>query len=182
MEGATKLIERRVEGQPPTLEIDKRTLPKKIPNNFKHLRYSKKLPLECNLCPYRSRDVGGNGICTVYKQDGLCIIRGDIRKQTEKYHTRDGGELIPLLEEELDSQIEKLKFFNVIESMAGKLDTEVSKRLNSVTNLSKTVNELKTKMTTISLSEKKVLSPEARDEIAKEVEHMITVTRQDGGL
>lgn len=168
------------EGEEPVLEVDKRTLPKSIPNRFKHLRFSTKIPVECNTCPYRSRDVGGNGICPKFEADKLCVIRDDIRKLTEEYHTRDGGEILPLLEEELDAQVEKLKFFGVIETFAGQLNPEVSKRLNVINNITKTLNEIKSKTITVSQTEKKVLSPKERDEISQEVTKMITVTQ--GGL
>lgn len=180
-EGA-QLIEKHVEGKPTELAIDKRTLPHDIPRNFIHLRYSRKLPVECDTCPHRSKDQGGNGICTVYKQGSLCTIRADIRKQTEKYHIREKGGLLPLLEEELDAQIEKLKVFGVLENMANALNPEISKRLNSVTQLSKIINELKSKETTVSLTEKKVLSPQERDAINAEVERMISITKTTGGL
>lgn len=179
---SVRVYEKHVEGEPPEIAVDKRTLPHKVPTYFKHLRFSKKLPVNCNDCPHRPKDMGGNGICTVFKADSLCIIRSDIRRQTEKYHTREEGGLLPLLEEELDSQVERLKTFGVLENMANALNPEVSKRLNSVTQLSKVINELKTKETTVSLSEKKVLSPQEKDEINAEVERMMSVTTKTGGL
>ena len=64
------------------LVIDKRTLPKKIPANFKNLNYARNLPPECNGCPYRPQELGGNGICPKFKADSLCVIRKDIAKNS----------------------------------------------------------------------------------------------------
>lgn len=180
--GEVKVYEKQVEGQPSEIAIDKRTLPHTIPRNFIHLRYSRKLPVTCDTCPHRPKDQGGNGICTVYEKEALCIIRKDIRTQTEKYHTRDKGGLLPLLEEALDAEIEKIKFFGVIENMSNSLNPEVSKRINSVTQLSKVINELKSKETTVSLTEKKILTPQEKDAINAEVERMMSVTTKSGGL
>lgn len=179
---SVQVREKHVEGKPPEIAIDKRTLPHTIPTNFKHLRFSRKLPVECNGCPHRPKDMGGNGICTVYKADSLCILRKTVRGLTEKYHTRDKGGLLPLLEEELDAQIERLKVFGLLEGMANTLNPEISKRINSVTQLSKVINELKTKETTVSMSERQTLSPKERDAINQEVERMMSVTTKTGGL
>ena len=66
------------------LALDKRTLPKKTPHNVKDLNYARNLPPECNGCPFRPIDKGGNDVCTEYKEDSLCVIRKDIAKLVDK--------------------------------------------------------------------------------------------------
>lgn len=156
------------DGQKPVLDVDKRTLSKTIkPPNVKHLRYSRKLPVKCDVCPYRGKEAGGNGICTVYEKGALCKIRSDIRRAVEKYSTRNPDQILPLLQEDFEANYEKLKFFGSLENMSTALDPEVTKRMNAVNNLAKTINELKTKKSTIELEQRQTLSDSKKDEIAK---------------
>lgn len=167
------------DGQLPELKVDKRTLDKTSnPPNVKHLRYSRKLPLECDKCPYRPKEEMGNGICTVYKKGELCLIRRDIRKAIDKYGTRNPHEVLPLMEEELEATYEKLKFFEALENMSGSLDPEVTKRINALNNLAKVVHEFKTIKQTIEVEEKHTLSNDKKSEIAREMTRILRVTNQ----
>jgi len=147
------------------LVIDKRTLPKKIPSNVKDLNYARNLPPECNGCPFRPQEVGGNSICTVYEKDALCIIRKDIAKLVDKC----GGRTLDLMEAEFHNNFEKLMFFETMEDQTGELNPEVTKRINSLNNLGKVINEIKTKRETVEVTEKKTLSQDQIHEIAKTI-------------
>lgn len=147
------------------LKIDKRTLPKKKPHNVKDLNYARNLPPECNGCPFRPIDVGGNDICTVYKKDSLCVIRKDIAKLVDKY----GGRTLDLMEVEFHNNFEKLMFFEKLEDYKGELNPEVTKRINSLNNLGKIINEIKTKRETVEVTEKTTLSQDEIHEIARTV-------------
>ena len=150
------------------LGIDKRTLSKvDNPPNVKDLVYSRVLPVNCDTCPYRSKETRGNGICTKYEAGSLCIIRKDIRKLVDEYSTRSPGQIIPLIREEFEANYEKLKFFEGLEHMSGKLDPEVTKRITVLTNLGKAINELEKTKTIVEVSETKTLSAEKKDEIQR---------------
>lgn len=129
------LIKRR-DGKPAELAVNKRTLSKLAkPPNLKHLRYSRELPVKCDDCPYKPLDEGGNGICNFYKRDSVCTIRADIRKQVQKYSSRNPDVILPLMKEEFETNYEKLKFFETLETQ--ELNPEVTKRINAMTNLGK---------------------------------------------
>lgn len=150
------------------LRVDKRTLSKvDNPPNVKDLTYSRKLPVNCDTCPYRSKATKGNGICTKYQAGSLCVIRKDIRKLVDEYSTRSPGQIIPLMEEEFEANYEKLKFFEGLENMLSELNPEVTKRITVLTNLGRAINELKKTKTTVEVTETKKLSPEKRDEIQR---------------
>jgi len=153
------------------LVIDKRTLPHKKPTNYKGLKYARDLPPECNGCPFRPQEDGGNGVCTEYQKDALCVIRKDIAKLVDKH----GGRTLELMEGEFNDNYEKLKFFEQMEDMSGELNPEVTKRINSVTNLGKVINEIKTRRDTIEVTEKTSLSADEIHEIARTVK----LTRED---
>tara|TARA_R110002126_G_scaffold111701_5_gene249611 strand:+ start:361 stop:888 length:528 start_codon:yes stop_codon:yes gene_type:complete len=153
------------------LVIDKRTLPHKKPTNYKGLKYARNLPPECNGCPFRPQEEGGNGICTKYEKDALCVIRSDISKLVDSH----GGRTLDLMEGEFNDNYEKLKFFEQIEDMTGALDPEVTKRINSVTNLGKVIEEVKSKRNTVEITEKKSLTDDQIHEIAR----TIKLTRDD---
>ena len=145
------------------LVIDKRTLPHKKPTNVKDLNYARNLPPECNGCPFRPQEEGGNGICTVYEKDALCIIRKDIAKLVDKY----GGRTIDLMEVEFHNNFEKLMFFETLEDHKGELNPEVTKRMNAISNLGKIIEEIKSKRSTIEITEKKTLSQGEIHEISR---------------
>jgi len=147
------------------LEIDKRTLPQKKPKNVKDLNYARNLPPECNGCPFRPIEEGGNGICTEYKKDSLCVIRKDIAKLVDHY----GGRTLDLMEVEFHNNFEKLMFFEKLEDYKGELNPEVTKRINSLNNLGKVINEIKTKRETVEVTEKHTLSQDEIHEIARTV-------------
>ncbi len=147
------------------LEIDKRTLPKKKPHNVKDLNFARNLPPECNGCPFRPIEKGGNGICTEYKEDSLCVIRKDIATLVDKY----GGRTLDLMEVEFHNNFEKLMFFEKLEDYKGELNPEVTKRINSLNNLGKVINEIKTKRETVEVTEKTTLSQDEIHEIARTV-------------
>ena len=146
------------------LVIDKRTVPHK-PTNIKDLRYARNLPPECNGCPFRPESEGGNGVCTKYKKDSLCVIRKDIAKLIDKV----GGTTLELMEAEFHNNFEKLLFFETLEDQKGELNPEITKRINSLTNLGKVINEIKTKRETVEVTEKKTLSQDQIHEIARTV-------------
>lgn len=162
------------EGKEPSLELDKRSITSPL-NAIKNLRQASNLPIECNGCIYRSKESGGNGICKQYEKDSLCRIRKDIKKIIDKYGNSNTGQVLPLMEEEFEANYEKLKFFEQLESYKGYLDPEVTKRINVLNNLGKVINEMKTKRTTIEMSEKKTLSEDTKQEIAR----MLTVTKEE---
>jgi len=152
------------------LVIDKRTLPHK-PTNHKGLKYARNLPPECNTCPFRPESEGGDGICTKYKKDSLCIIRSDIAKLVDKV----GGRTLDLLEDEFNDNYEKLRFFEQMEDMKGELNPEVTKRINSLNNLGKVINEIKAKRDTVEITEKKTFSQDQLHEIAR----TLKLTKED---
>ncbi len=152
------------------LVIDKRTLPHKA-TNHKGLKYARNLPPECNSCPFRPESEGGDGICTKYKKDSLCIIRNDIAKLVDKV----GGRTLDLLEDEFNDNYEKLRFFEQMEDMKGELNPEVTKRINSLNNLGKVINEIKAKRDTIEVTEKKTFSQDQLHEIAR----TLKLTKED---
>lgn len=153
-----------------TLEVDKRTESKLAnPPRVKHLRYSRHLPAKCNECPFRPQELGGNGVCTVYKEDSVCIIRNDIRKMFEKFDERNEIKIVDLMEAEFQSNYEVLRFFEEMENMSSALDPEVTRRMNAVTNLGKAISEIKSKIQTIEVTEKKTLTDDQRQEIARTI-------------
>jgi len=159
-----KLIEKRDDKTGKVeLKIDKRTLPKKIPHNVKDLNYARDLPPECNTCPFRPIEEGGNGLCPKYKKDSLCVIRKDIAKLVDKY----GGRTLDLMEVEFHNNFEKLMFFEAMEDHKGELNPEITKRMNAISNLGKIINEIKTKRETVEITEKKTLSEGQIHEIAR---------------
>jgi len=161
-----KLIEKKdmITGEK-ELVIDKRTLPKKVPSNVKNLNYARNLPPECNTCQFRPQEEGGNGICTKYEKDALCIIRKDIAKLVDS----TGGRTLDLMEAEFHNNFEKLVFFESMEDQHGELNPEVTKRINSLSNLGKIINEIKTKRETVEVTEKKTLSDDQKEEIARTI-------------
>lgn len=151
-----------------TLAIDKRTESKAHnPPRVKHLRYSRHLPVKCNGCPFAPMEDGGNGVCTKYKKDAVCVIRTDIAKMFKKFDERDEVKLINLMEAEFSSNYETLRFFEEMENASGALDPEVTKRINAITNLGKAISEIKTKSDSIEISEKKTLTDDQTVEIAR---------------
>lgn len=153
------------------LVVDKRTLPKKKPHNVKGLKYARDLPPECNKCPFRPEEEGGNGICDKYVADSLCVIRKDIAKLIDQA----GGRTLELMESEFLDNYEKLKFFELMEDKNTELNPEVTKRMNSLTNLGKVINEIKQKRSTVEVTEKKTLSKDQIHEIARTVK----LTKED---
>jgi len=136
-----------------------------LPTHLKDLRKSAHLPAYCNDCVYRSKEDGGNGICTVYEKDSLCVIKTRINKAVTKYSTRNPDQLIPLLQEEFESVYEQLKFHQAIENMANEYNPEVTKRINAVTNLAKVINDMKGVKRTVEMTE--TMSPAKRDELMR---------------
>lgn len=159
-----KIIQRR-DG---SVGIDGRTTPRAP--NLKHLRFSKRLPVKCNDCPYRPKEEGGIiGGCSKYVKDSLCTIRADIRKQIEKFSTTNPDQILPLLQEEFEANYEFLKFWHTMEVQTGMINPEVSKRMNSITNLGKLIAELKREKTTIELEQHNTMSDDMRQDVAKTV-------------
>lgn len=150
-----------------TLAVDKRTLPKtNNPPNLKDLRYARNLPAECNNCPYRSQEEGGNGICKKYEKDALCVIRKDISKMIDEFSERNSLKVVDLMEAEFQNNFELLQFFEQMENQKSELDPEVTRRINSLTNLGKVINEIKTKKQTIEVTQKETLSEDLKHQIA----------------
>lgn len=162
-----------------SLVIDKRTLPKTDnPPNVKDLRYSRVLPPECNMCPYRSEEAGGNGICSKYKKDSLCVIRKDIAKIVDRFDgERNSDRVISFLQAAYENNFEKLTFFEQMEDMSGSLDPEVTKRINAMTNMGKILNEIRTKRESIEVTKTETLSDDMKHQIAQTIK--ITRDKQD---
>lgn len=156
------------EGKPKELVVDKRTLDKrKNPPYVKHLKFARNLPIQCNDCPYRAKEDGGNGICIKYEKDSICTIRSDISKIVDEYETRNPDIILPLMEEEFMNNYTKLKFFETLENMNNELNPEVTKRISILDKLGKTINEMKTTKRTVEVSETKTLSEDSKEEIRR---------------
>ena len=169
------LVQRKVEGKPVELVIDKRTLPNvKNTRRAKSLKYARDLPPNCNSCPYRSIDDGGNGICDQYEEDAVCVIRKDIGKAVDVFNERNEGKILAMMESEYTDNFSKLVFFQRMEDKGGELNPEVTKRISAMTNLGKVISEIKTKKETIEVKEVKRLSKGKIEEIAR----MISTTRE----
>ena len=141
----------------------------KKPNmrNIKNLRYSRKITTKCNDCPLRSIEEGGDGYCTKYKKDSLCVIKADIVKLIDQFETRDTNTIIPLMEAEYKNNFEKLLFFQTLEDMGNTLNPEVTKRINAMTNLGKAYEDIKRRNSTIEIEERQKLSDNEVTEISR---------------
>lgn len=169
-----KTLIKKEDGKPDQLVVDKRTLTKvDNPPNIKHLRYSRKLPMKCNDCPYRPKEESGNGICTEYEKDSMCKIRNDTKKLMELYETSNPDDILPLVKEQFKDNYVRLQLFSQFEDMSNQLDPEVTKRINAMNNLAKTITEMQSRKNTIEVEEHKSLNPEKRDEISKTVFRLI---------
>lgn len=169
------LKERKVEGKSVELVIDKRTINNtKNTRRAKSLKYARNLPANCNSCPYRAEDDGGNGVCEKYERDSVCIIRKDIEKAVDIFNERNEGKILAMMESEFTDNFEKLVFFQAMENAGGELNSEITKRISSMTNLGKVISEIKTKKETIEVKEVKRLSRGKIEEIAR----MISTTTE----
>lgn len=163
-----ELKERKVEGKEVELVIDKRTVPnKKNTRRSKSLKYARNLPVKCDVCPYRSLDEGGNGVCPKYEREGLCTIRKDIAKVVDKFNERNEGKILAMMESEFTDNWEHIQFYQALEKAGGELNPEVTKRLNTITNLGKVISEIKTRKETIEVKETKRLSKGVIEEIGR---------------
>lgn len=167
------MVELREKTDPKTgekeLVVDKRTVSKvgKKPPRYKTLRYSRHLPVKCNGCPFAPESEGGNGVCDKWVEDSVCVIRRDIKKMFQKFNERNEGKLVALMEAEFQSNYETLRFFEEMENAGGKLDPEVTKRMNAVTNLGKAITEIKSRTESIEVTEKKTLTDDQKQEISR---------------
>lgn len=154
-----------------SLEIDKRTLPKTAdPPHVKTLRYSRVLPPECNQCPYRPDTLGGNGICSKFQEDAVCVIRSDFAKLIDKFDgERNADKVLNFLQAEYENNFEKLAFFEQMEDMSGKLDPEVTKRMNAMSNMAKILNEMRTKRESVEITKTETLSDDMKHQIAQTI-------------
>lgn len=154
-----------------SLELDKRKLPHyKAPTNVKTLRYSRILPPECNQCPYRPQEEGGNGICKKYKKDSVCVIRKDFAALVDKFDgERDADKVLLFLQAEYENNFEKLAFFEQMEDMSGTLDPEVTKRINAVSNMGKILNEMRTRRESVEITKTETLSEDMKHQIAQSI-------------
>ena len=154
-----------------SLVLDKRTLPKtKNPPNVKTLRYSRVLPPECNMCPYRPEEKGGNGICSKYKEDSVCVIRKDFAKLVDKFDgQRNSDKVLLFLQAEYENNFEKLAFFEQMEDMSGTLDPEVTKRMNAMSNMGKILTEMRTRRESLEVTKTETLSDDVKHQIAQTI-------------
>jgi len=152
-----------------SLVVDKRTLPKtKNPPNVKTLRYSRVLPPECDMCPYRSEEEGGNGICKKYEKGSVCVIRKDFAKLVDKFDgERDSDKVLSFMQAEFENNFESLAFFEQMENMSGALDPEVTKRISSLNNLGKTLHEMRTRRESMKITQTETLSDDMVQQITK---------------
>lgn len=165
---AEKLHIKKVDGKLPVLSVDGRTTPR-APHKL-NLQYARDLPVHCNDCKYRPIEEGGKpGGCTVYKQDGLCSIRSDVRKQMQVFGTDQPDHLKQLIQAEVDRNFEFIQTMHSIEDMVGELNTEVTKRMNAITNMGKLLNEMNTKKNTIEIEERHTLTDDMKEQIARTI-------------
>ena len=73
------------------------------------------------------------------------------------------------MEAEFHNNFEKLVFFESLEDQHGELNPEVTKRINSLTNLGKVISEIKTKRETVEITQKETLTEDQKHDIAKTV-------------
>ncbi len=168
------LKERKVEGKPVELVIDKRTVPNK--NNkrrSKSLKYARNLPAKCDVCPYRSVEDGGNGICPKYKRESVCTIRKDIAKVVDQFNERNEGKILAMMESEFTDNWEHIQFYQALEKAGGELNPEVTKRMNTLTNLGKVISEIRTKKETIEVKETRI----SKGKI-EEIGRMISISKE----
>ena len=78
-------------------------------NALKHGKYAK-IPIYCNDCVYRSKDVGGNGRCLAYEKDSICGIREDIQKHCGKLDSRNPDDLKTVVDEQVRMLRERVLF------------------------------------------------------------------------
>lgn len=135
--------------------------------NVKDLRYSRKITTKCNDCPYRAIEEGGDGFCTKYKKNALCIIKKDISKIVDKFEERDANTVLSMMEAEYRNNFEKLLFFQSIEEMGGELNPEVTKRINAMTNLSKAYQDIKLRNSTVEVEERRKITNDEVTEISR---------------
>ncbi len=168
------LKKRKVEGKPEELVIDERTITNtKNTRRAKSLKYARNLPAKCDVCPYRSVEDGGNGVCPKYERDSLCIIRKDIAKAVDKFGERTEGKILAMMESEFTDNFEHIQFYQALEKAGGELNPEVTKRLNTITNLGKVISEIRTKKETIEVKDTRI-SKGKIEEIAR----MITISKE----
>lgn len=137
--------------------------------NLKHLRFSRELPVKCDTCPYRPKEYGGSGKaeCPVYESGSLCKIRKDIREKIDEFNSRNPDVVLPLMREQHESMYETIKFAQTMENLSGYLDPELSKRINSFTNMSKVISDVESKKNTVELEERRTLTADKKQEIAQ---------------
>ena len=162
------------------LKIDNRTIDKKKnPPNIKHLKFARNLPIECDSCPYRSIDDGGNGICPKYEPGAACIVRKDIAKMVDEYDgERDPNILLGRMEATFENESEKLIFYEQMEDLKGELNPEVTKRMNSIGNLGKIIAEIKTKERSVEITTK-ALPRNMHEKIGEIVAEKINITQKE---
>ena len=161
------------------LKIDKRTLPKKSAPNIKHLRFARNLPVKCNECKYRPIDDGGNGVCNKYEADAACAIRKDIAKMIDKYDgERNADVLLGRMEATFENESEKLMFYQLMEQGEEEINPEVTKRMNSVANMYKIINEAKTKNRSVEVTRTKELPRDIHEQIGSKITETIKISEQ----
>jgi len=137
--------------------------------NAKSLKYARKLPIKCNDCIYRPKEEMGNGVCTVYKRDGICSIRKDLAKLTDSLDgERNVDKVSIMMQDTFESNYEILKFYEALEHQMGIINPDRIKLLNSLTNMGKIINEMSAK-TIKTIEETHTLSDEKKEEISRMV-------------
>ena len=147
----------------------------KKPNmrHAKDLKYSRQITTHCDDCPLRPINEGGDGYCTKYKKDSLCVIKEDIKKLVDKFETRDTSTIMPLMEAEYKNNFERMLFFQTLEDMGNELNPEVTKRLNAMTNMFKAYEDIKRRNNTIEVEERHKISDNEVTEITRIVRAQI---------
>jgi len=153
---------------------------RKKPNmrHIKDLRYSRKITTHCNNCPLRSINEGGDGYCTKYEKDALCVIKADIVKLVDKFETRDSNTMMPLMEAEYKNNFERMLFFQTLEDMGNELNPEVTKRLNAMTNMFKAYEDIKRRNNTIEVEERQKISDNEVTEITRIIRKQLDDEKQ----
>lgn len=107
-------------------------------NALKHGKYAK-VPLQCNQCQYRSEVAGGNGKCTEYQADAVCVIRSDLKKVIDQYDTRNADDMRNIVNEMIQMLFEKFAFAECVKRMDGTqlsaLDMHVASQLHKFVKL-----------------------------------------------
>ena len=114
----------------------------RVYNAMKHGKYAK-VPLLCNRCHHRAKDVGGSGKCHAYEKDSVCNIREEIHGLIEQYDTRNPKVLSGIVQELIYMFFERVAFAEIQAQFDGNLlDRAMIAQANSLRSFIKLQQEL----------------------------------------